>query len=111
MMGEMVQVKLVLTNMKHLDMLRKSIHNIPVLCDAAIQALITTEINPIEVEARMIALGLGLENTLGLLQIFEGNENANFVCCMREFEKQLEVIKTRTEKWISSKRDVVINVV
>ena len=24
----------------------------------------------------MIALGLGLENTIGLLQIFEGNENA-----------------------------------
>lgn len=43
MMGEMVTIKLVLTNMKHLDMLRKSIHNIPVLCDAAIQVPSSSE--------------------------------------------------------------------
>ena len=43
MMGEMVTIKLVLTNMKHLDMLRKSIHNIPALCDAAIQVPSSSE--------------------------------------------------------------------
>ena len=37
MMGEMVKRKLILTNMKHLNMLRRSLHHIPVLCDAAIQ--------------------------------------------------------------------------
>ena len=41
----------------------------------AIQALITAEVNPPEVEARMVALGIGLENLVGLLQIWEGNEN------------------------------------
>ena len=45
------------------------------LCDVAIQALITAEVNPPEVEARMVALGIGLENLVGLLQIWEGNEN------------------------------------
>ena len=64
-----------------------------------IQALITAQINPIEVEvnkvliisslslslclshhliqfqARMTGLGLGLENLVGLIAIFEGNEN------------------------------------
>ena len=42
-MGEMVSMKLILTNMKHLDMLRRSIHHIPVLCDAAIQVTLNTE--------------------------------------------------------------------
>ena len=37
MMEEMVTRKLVLTNLSHLDLLRRSIHHIPVLCDAAIQ--------------------------------------------------------------------------
>ena len=41
----------------------------------AIQALITAEVNPPEVEARMVALGIGLEHMVGLLQIWEGNEN------------------------------------
>ena len=42
-MGEMVSMKLILTNMKHLDMLRRSIHHIPVLCDAAIQVTLGSE--------------------------------------------------------------------
>ena len=37
MMEAMVTRKLVLTNLSHLDLLRRSIHQIPVLCDAAIQ--------------------------------------------------------------------------
>ena len=37
MMEEMVTRKLVLANLSHLDHLRRSIHHIPVLCDAAIQ--------------------------------------------------------------------------
>ena len=37
MMEEMVTRKLVLTNLSHLDHLRRSIHHIPVLCEAAIQ--------------------------------------------------------------------------
>ena len=39
------------------------------------QALISTDVNPVEVEARMEALGMGLENLVGLLTIWEGNEN------------------------------------
>ena len=55
--------------------MRRSITQLPLLCDMAIQALITTEVNPMEVEARMVALGIGLENLVGLLQIWDGNEN------------------------------------
>ena len=60
---------------RHLHLVRRSITQLPLLCDMAIQALITTEVNPMEVEARMVALGIGLENLVGLLQIWEGNEN------------------------------------
>ena len=60
---------------RHLHLVRRSITQLPILCDMAIQALITTEVNPMEVEARMVALGIGLENLVGLLQIWEGNEN------------------------------------
>ena len=60
---------------RHLNLVRRSITQLPVLCDMAIQALITAEVNPPEVEARMVALGIGLENLVGLLQIWEGNEN------------------------------------
>ena len=36
--------------------MRRSITQLPILCDMAIQALITAEVNPMEVEARMVAL-------------------------------------------------------
>ena len=94
----------------------------------AIQALITAEVNPMEVEARMVALGIGLENLVGLLQIWEGNENMvgvpyciimlkrqnilnflfqNIISHMTNFEKQLDLIKKKTDKWNQSRHTIV----
>jgi len=99
--------QLVLTNMRHLHLVRRSITQLPLLCDMAIQALITTEVNPMEVEARMVALGIGLENLVGLLQIWEGNENMNIISHMTNFEKQLDLIKKKTDKWNQSRHTIV----
>ena len=96
----------------------------------AIQALITAEVNPMEVEARMVALGIGLESLVGLLQIWEGNENMvsvpylpfciilkrqnisnvlfqNIIFHMTNFEKQLDLIKKKTDKWNQSRHTIV----
>ena len=78
----------------------------------------------------MTGLGLGLENLVGLIAIFEGNENSavrrttliylsvlnvffkNIVSYLRDFETKMAVIKRQTEKWISNNsRDVILNVV
>ena len=81
-----------------------------------------------EVEARMVALGIGLENLVGLLQIWEGNENMvggpycfimlkrqnilnfffqNIIFHMTNFEKQLDLIKKKTDKWNQSRHTIV----
>ena len=77
----------------------------------------------------MVALGIAIENLVGLLQIWEGNENMvgiliicfksfcnipsiqNIISHLKEFGKQLDLIKKRTDKWKETKYASVINIV
>ena len=117
---------LVLSNIRHLEMVKKQINQLPSLSDEAVQTLVAAELNPMDVEVinecklasfsqhsfaktKMVALGNAIENLVGLLQICEENENLKVISHMSDLSKQLDCIKSRTEIWRNN-RNTIINI-
>jgi len=69
----MAQKEILLRNVSELETVQRAIHHIPELLDAAMVAMMEPNIQPPEVEARMVGLCLGVEHLAGLLQLLGGD--------------------------------------
>jgi len=85
-------------NVSELETVQRAIHHIPELLDAAMAAMMEANIQPPEVEARMVALCLGVEHLAGLLQLLGGDrrqEVAKEVKVVKEDAKEIRMVKER----------------
>merc|ERR1711892_40711 len=92
--------KIVIRNVRDLETLQKAIKHIPTLLDATMEALVETIIKPAEVEARMVALCIGVEQLVGLVQLLDNHKQVEGMKeHLRIMERQLEIIKRRADMW------------
>jgi len=91
--------RVVIRNIRDLHTLQRAIQHIPSLLDTTMEALVEPNIQPAEVEARMVALCLGVEQLIGLIQLLDNHWMEDMQEDLNNMDKQLQIIKRRAELW------------
>jgi len=104
--------RVVIRNIRDLHTLQRAIQHIPALLDNTMEALVETNIQPPEVEARMVAMCLGVEQLVGLIQLLDNHWMEDMQEDLINMDKQLQIIKRRAESWKNDRNtnDHIVNI-